>query len=135
MKINVNHIEEIKAALDESAGRARSHTLTNEHFPSQLARDVETELLDAGVMRNHLVGCEIVFATAGPGANSHGRSVIGTYIRLERFPSGWFLVEIRRTKAYPQDGGRRTIIITPSAKHDIISRYVVKEPPVVSDAA
>ena len=125
MKINVTNIEQIKAALDQEAGKARSHTLTNEHFPLQLAQEVENQLLSEGVLKKHLVGCSVIFSSGGPSANAYSYKAIGSWLRVERFATGWFLTKVQRCDVWPKQKSEKRVYITESASADILSKYIV----------
>lgn len=123
MRILVDPKNESKivAALSAVNGRAADHTYTTLGDIAAVAREAEKQLL-ALLPKTSAVGAVFtsVSGEAVPRAYKYRR--IGTYVRLERGSSGWFLMDVGRMEIY-DGGGYQTLHLTQDQHVEAVTRF------------
>ena len=94
MKINVTDKTKLQNAIDEAEGKANARTLSAGTVQGG-AEKAEKRLDHLGIPKKHRTGCQVSFRPAQV-ANSYRSIAYGTYATIQRFPSGWFLVNVNR---------------------------------------
>jgi hypothetical protein len=99
MKINITKTEELNAAIDTIAGKARQHI----HTGPQVQRDAEALYyqLTRHLSKKLLVGSKIKLSSRPVLPKAYGnRRVIHTEIEVEICPSGLFVTNIEKCGAW-----------------------------------
>jgi hypothetical protein len=120
MKINLNNTEALAAALEAVNGRASAHTLAPSDV-EDLAGRIEKDLQGRGVPKNAVKGTRVTYTPAGPGKAyaRKARSVVSTWIQIERGSSGWFLTGAERVDIWATSPERLAIHVTAEARQAI----------------
>ena len=98
MKIYTKNAEKITAELAKTEGRATCRTVT----ASQIAREAERaegRLNDLNIPKKDRPGCRSVIGCAEKFPKAYKYAAMATYATIERFPSGWAVVKIKRLDA------------------------------------
>ena len=105
MKIRVDKVEEIQAALDAVNGRATRHVIGHP-TALEVAQRAEKWLEKRGCPKKSRKGTRVEYTPEGPSASSYGYSCKSTWIRLERGRSHWYLVGAAPETIYPKRAER-----------------------------
>ncbi len=124
MKIKVSNIEKVKAAVEkeESGCTARLLDLTDVPYAVKLADEKLNEL---GIPKKYWVGTVLLISPPKP-ANSYKYVAEGTYMRINRCPSAWFVTKVWRGPVYTTSWGTRSQIkmeLSELAKQNIPNSY------------
>ena len=95
MKINLKNTSAVDKLLAESNGRALAHVYVN---VDQVRRDmlkVEASLADFGLTKRDRPGCSVVLTSGEKLPSSYKYAPIRTELRIDAFPTGWFITGIR----------------------------------------
>lgn len=115
IKINTDNADQIHAALAAAAGRAKTHTFSQLHELTALAKEAECRLDELGVPKKHRQGAEF-FATSGSKLpKSYRFKIIVTRVELKRFPEGWRLTCAQALEVW-SGGGRSLRLTAPQAE-------------------
>ena len=123
MKININNSTKIEQALKAVNGSASAWTITAAYDVAGVAHEVEAMLNTRDVRKANRIGTLATYSPAGPAAAAYRNKVISTSILLERFPSGWFLTNCRRTDIYPRESRHLEICISNDARADMTRQF------------
>ena len=106
MKINIEKKVEIKSAIDTAEGKSTTRCLDPDYIPGFIEA-AEKKLKALAIPQKAWVGCRVeIRPEAVP--NSYKYSANGTYATITRFPSGWFLTDVRRDQTHSKRyGGNR----------------------------
>jgi len=122
MKINVSNTAKIQTALDAFNGRATAHTADAAEVAAA-AEKAEAAL--AGVKLRNRRGAVVNALSGQRLSNAYARKgyrVIRTAYTLQRFASGWFLVDLMTVKCYPTEKtGSSPVRVSPAAAADILA--------------
>jgi hypothetical protein len=91
MKINLKNTELIEETLKSVNGKSISFTIT----------DVDS--IRKMLPKRSKVGTKVTYRPAGPSANCYRYKSISTLVKIEKFPSGWFMVDAVRSQVWPKD--------------------------------
>jgi hypothetical protein len=104
MKININNIEAVDAAIEKVAGKARLHVHSAAAVEKQ-SKELYTRL-NRHLQKKELVGTIIKLSSRPSLPKAYGsRQVIYTVIKVEVCPSGLFVVEIRAERDWASQKG------------------------------
>lgn len=106
MKINIDNSPKITAAIKAAEGAAYTRALDPDDLICATNRAVQ-RLISLKIPEKHWTGSSIsVYPESVP--NSYRHSATGTYARLERFSTGWFVTEVKRIRCEncPHGNGR-----------------------------
>lgn len=119
MKINVKNQEKIQRVLDDIQLRAQVRTLTAGEI-LHVAQQAEERLSNVGLSLEMKRNARLTFGKCGSFPSSYKYLAVGTVGVIERFASGWFVVDLRR------DGceGHNYFQFTPEQKQRISERAV-----------
>jgi hypothetical protein len=92
MKINLSDTDKLQTALDKAQGNRKKRLLTVEQIQNK-AKEVE-EKLDKLLPKKYQVGAEYFYMCPDVLPNSYKWSALSTFVRLERFSTGWFVTNI-----------------------------------------
>lgn len=96
MKININKIETIEMALNQVQSRAKKRLLEISEI-EQACHNAETKLTDIGIPKKAWIGCRIeILPEKVCNAYAKKGKAEGTYCKIERLSSGWFVVGMDR---------------------------------------
>ena len=99
MKTHINDIDAIYNAIKEAAGKAHEHVHTVQNIQDD-ARALHLKLLK-NLSQNLLVGTVFKLTSRPCLPKSYGnRKVIFTEVKVEVFPSGLFVVDIKRCEGW-----------------------------------
>lgn len=98
IKIENKNKEKLEAALKEVNGKATSLTVTS--LTELLAVVERAERKIHMIPKKDQVGIAVTYRPCGPSKSYKWQSAT-TCIKVERFPSGWFLVEADRAEIWP----------------------------------
>jgi len=94
MKININQTEKLKAAIDKAEGRSYARTMNVQDVQS-LIPNIES-VLKLLAPKSEWIGSKFDLTNARHIAYSYFGYPKSTFVRIERFPSGWFVTYISR---------------------------------------
>ena len=123
MRILIDPKNEAKivAALGAVNGRASDHTYTTLGDIAAVAREAEKQLL-ALLPKTEAPGAVFTSVSGGAVPRSYKYRRIGTYVRLERGSSGWFLMDVGRMEIY-DGGGYQTLHLTQDQHVEAVTRF------------
>jgi len=106
-KINVRDTEKIatRLAIIEKGCQARLFDMTR---IEQAIKKAEIQLSNFGIATKYQIGCQIELCTEKLPNAYRGRAE-GTEVRLERFPTGWFVTHIHRVSCLRAAYGRSVL--------------------------
>jgi len=119
MKINIANTEAVNTAIDTVAGKARQHI----HNGPQVQREAEAlhTKLCRYLPKKLLVGSQLRLSSRPSLPKAYGsRRVIHTEVLVEVFPSGLFIVDIKRCEDWATTtpyGGAVAILPEPVKEH------------------
>lgn len=95
MKINVTSTDKLAAAITEAEGQSRVRLIAPTDVQRAVAR-IEKRLVDL-LPKKVWSGLRFEVNPAGESvANAYKGVPMSTHVTVERFPSGWFVTQIRR---------------------------------------
>ncbi len=94
MKINTNNEDKITEAIEESQGMAVARYMDYNDV-EKAVKGAEESLENEDIPKKYWKGCRI-FLNPGHVPNGYRWKAEGTFIIIERFTSGWFLVKCAR---------------------------------------
>ena len=103
MKINCINWPAITDAIIKTEKKCKQRLLDPERIKKALDR-AEVTLENLGIPKKYWLECKIVFIPAKP-PNSYKDTAEGTYAKIEKFASGWFMTECDRRIVYSTSGG------------------------------
>lgn len=119
MKININNADKLEAAIKKAEGKATQRLFDTRRIDNAI-RDAEKKLNEIGIAKKYQNGCEIRFKPAKV-PNSYKYRAEGTFVIIERFSSGWFLVDCYRaptgTASYGSNEAAELILDDVSRDH------------------
>jgi hypothetical protein len=128
--------DRIKQELDAANGSATEHVFfTSQVF--KLAEKAETEILRY-VLKKEATGARFQAVSGMPVAKAYSYVRVATEVVLERRSTGWFMVEVRSRKIWPNQGGETELQLT--REQDIVAvsnfraRYSVLPEPNIPSA-
>lgn len=128
--------DRIKQELDAANGSATEHVFfTSQIF--KLAEKAEAEILRY-VLKKEAPGARFQAVSGVPVSKAYSYVRAATEVVLERRPTGWFVVEIRSRKIWPNQGGETELQLT--REQDIVAvsnfraRYSVLPEPIMPSA-
>ncbi len=124
-KVAEKNREDIVAVIDEVEGNS-SINLMSYTKVTEIAQYAEKKLEKLEVPIKERVGAEFYFCPQGPSAMSYKYGQGATDVRMIRKSTGWFVVEINRTKVYPKKKASNTLIVTAKQKEIAISKFCQK---------
>ena len=95
MKINIKNTDAVEKLLLEKNGRATAHVYQWAFQVRSAMATVEENLTDFGLVKKHWRGCVAVITSGDKLPNAYKYMPIRTELRIEAFPSGWFITGIR----------------------------------------
>ena len=119
MKINVNNREKLNRELDAVQRRAQVRTLTAAEI-LRVSQQAEQRLSDVGLSAQLKRGAQLRFGMCGPFPSAYKYPASGTVGTLERFASGWFVVDLHRGDC----DGHNYFRLTPEQQQRISERAV-----------
>lgn len=123
MRILIDPKNETKivAALAAANGRASDHTYTTLGDIAAVAREAEAAVL-AVLPKTLAPGAVYTAVSGGPVPRSYKYRRNGTYVRLERGSTGWFLVNVDRIEIYDK-GGSSALHLTQEQHLEAVARF------------
>jgi hypothetical protein len=126
MKIRINDKEKIDKEIAQEQGKSRVRILDYERLVSAV-EGAEKQLKKLRIPQKYWKGCKIVCEPEAV-CNSYNRgfSSVGTWGRLERFSTGWFVTDISRTfvRQVAHGSSERDILrLSPLAKESIPTEW------------
>ena len=128
IKIEQKNAEKIVAALAEINGKATAHTFTT--F-ADVQRQVDSAEKQLAVLlkKKDWAGAVSVVLSGHDACRAYKYPRVGTQIRIERRPSGWFLTEIEEAKLFSKGGDGRGLIYlseeqTEAAKAHLLTKFL-----------
>lgn len=119
-KININNDKKVQDILDSEQGKARQRLLTASDIQRAYAH--ASEKLDSlGIKKKNRIGCKVYLRPEKMPGN-YNYPANGTFARIERFTTGWFLTLVNRTTVGSCSGGQSesmTLELTQKALEDI----------------
>ena len=127
IKIEQKNAEKIAAALAEINGKATAHTFTT--F-ADVQRQVDSAEKQLAVLlkKKDWAGAVSVVLSGYDVCRPYKYQRVGTQIRIERHPSGWFLTEIEEARLFAKGGDGRGLIYlteeqTEAAKANLLTKF------------
>jgi hypothetical protein len=123
MRISIDPKNEarIVALLAAINGRAADHTYTTLGDIAAVAREAEKQLL-ALLPKNAAPGAVFTSVSGGAVPRAYKYRRIGTYVRLERGSSAWFLMDVGRVEIY-EGGGSQALHLTQDQHAEAVARF------------
>jgi hypothetical protein len=101
----------IVAALAAVNGKATAHAWTTYADIEYLSMVAEKQVIDLLGSQKAAVGAKLQATSGGKVANAYKYSRSGTWVRIERRSTGWFLVSVDHATLY-SSGGSRQLTLT-----------------------
>jgi len=122
MKININYVEKVQAALDAEQGTCRTRLVDVEDINCAIVRAI-TKLKELEIPKKAWVGCSVHLSPEKV-ANSYKGIPTGTFVTVTCGATSWFVTWIRRgysgSAPYGR-GARESLELTDNAKASIPS--------------
>lgn len=119
MKINVENLKKLQEELDAVQRRAQVRRFIA-YQVRDIARRAEQRLSDVGLSAQLKRGAQLRFGMCGPFPSAYKYPATGTVGTLERFASGWFVVDLHRGDC----DGHNYFRFTPEQQQRISERAV-----------
>lgn len=105
-KINLTRLDKVQAALDDVEARCSVRTMDAE----ELVQMVDRFTKEFSCPTKAMVGLEadVQVGFGGKVPSSYNGTPESTYVRIRRYPSGWFVVDVGRRRCPPH--GRVTVV-------------------------
>ena len=126
MKINVKDIAKVITAVDKVENGCTARLFNPFSFASKI-RNAETKLWELSIPKKLRRGITLRFIPEGV-PNSYKYSAQGTYVYVEYFSTGWFVVGVERSECQGMSYGcsvHAEIILTDEAHAALAKRYAV----------
>ena len=104
--------ETLSERLDQVQGRARVNLIDINDL-IELANEAEERLAALGIAKSKRSHAAYSYRAAGPAARSYKYGQGATQVTLLRGSRGWYVVNIERTKVYPQQKQLQRLDVTP----------------------
>lgn len=118
MKLNINNLA--ASVIDEVEGKATVRCLSMQDV-AECIQSAEDTLTRLRIPKKAWLGCTVESLPPAV-ANAYKSKAMGTYCKLERFASGWFVVKLSRTycQHVSYGSGRQTVVHLASEAHAAI---------------
>ena len=123
MKINLNAVEKIEAALAAVNGKAARHTYTDAVDLKHVAERAETELERLGLAKAYRAGARVVAESGEKLPGRYKYQATTTTVTLERGSNGWFLVAANSSTLWPQSAPTYRLALTPKQDQIVVERF------------
>ena len=87
-------VHTVDVALDTVNGKARAHTFRYHREIACRVEEAELRLRALGIKGKNLVGTVVRMASGDSLPSAYKYRPIRTYVKVERFPTGWFVTAI-----------------------------------------
>ena len=111
MRINVNNVGKISAALQAVNGKAVAHTACS-YDVQAMAVQAEKTLENANFPVANRKGTVFVMASGSKLPNSYKYRVIRTYVTLERGAKDWFMTDAICDDCYPSQAPKGVLTVS-----------------------
>lgn len=125
IKITVDNVAQIEAALQAVNGRAQAHCYTTFTEIESLAETAEDSLGDLGIPKGLRHGASWNETSGGRVSNSYDRNGHrrqATRVMIERRVSGWYLTTIAKAEISQQGGGAGRLTLTADQDAEAVRR-------------
>lgn len=122
MKINIEHEERVTAAIDEAEGKAQARTLGINRIKDEVEK-AERQLSILRIPKKAWIGCKVELRPESV-PNSYQHAAHGTHATIQRFSTGWFLVDVSRGYCNKESfgGGKRSFLHLSDEAHAAIPK-------------
>ena len=129
MKINVDTAPDtaIQVALDAVNGSAIAHTITHPDEVRSIAASVEQALEQFGLPKTHRRRARAEHVSGKGLANAYSYTAVATQLTFERGSKSWYLVAVKRARAYAGDTGRGARISISAEQERLASEAQCRE--------
>ena len=125
MKINVENIEKVNEAIKKAEKKATTRTVRYDQIVHAVSK-AERKLHELEIPKKYWEAC-IISLEPDQVPNSYRGIAEGTFVDIIRYPSGWFVTYIGRSKTGSRSFGlpRRDVLILSTTAKEHIWKYVL----------
>lgn len=112
----------IEAALAAVNGKADRHAYTTAREIFELAKQAEEKLDSLGIQKAERPGAVMYSISGGSVPNAYKYVRKATWVKLERRPSGWWIVKIEQAVAR-KEGGSDSLCLTKAQDEKAVTNF------------